>query len=72
MSDQESKPVRIPKAVFDGLHQCQEQGGQDMRQVRAVLRWLRDNGWYTAADWVEKNEQIYLNSVIQPGFTPEA
>ena len=42
-----------------------------MLEIKTVLRWLRDDGWYAAADWVEQNQETYLDAVIQPGFRPD-
>jgi hypothetical protein len=72
MSAKDNDPVSVPTAVFEGLQRCQELGELDMLEIKTVLRWLRDGGWYAAADWVEQNKQTYLDAAIQPGFKPDA
>ena len=71
MSAKDNDPVPVPTAVFEGLQRCRQLGEQDMLEIKSVLRWLRDNGWYAAADWVEQNQETYLDAVIQPGFRPD-
>ena len=72
MSAKDNDPVSVPAAVFEGLQRCRQLGEQDMLEIKTVLRWLRDDGWYAAADWVEQNQETYLDAVIQPGFRPDA
>jgi len=70
MNAKEGDPVPVPATVFEGLQRCRQLSEQDLLEIKAVLRWLRDNGWYAAAEWVEQNQQTYLDAVIQPGFRP--
>jgi hypothetical protein len=71
MSEDEKVPLSVPPAVFEGLQQCKRSGERDMQEIDLVLRWLRDDGWYAAADWVEGNREIYLKAIDHPGFRPE-
>jgi len=71
MSAKDNDPVPVPTAVFEGLQRCRQLGEQDMQDIKTVLRSLRDDGWYAAADWVEQNQETYLDAVIQPGFKPD-
>ncbi|HIJ72923.1 MAG TPA: DUF5049 domain-containing protein [Candidatus Hydrogenedentes bacterium] len=71
MNAKDSDPVPVPAAVFEGLQRCRQLGEQNMLEIGTVLRWLRDDGWYAAAEWVEQNQQAYLDAVIQPGFRPD-
>ncbi|MFO7974440.1 MAG: hypothetical protein R6V12_07390 [Candidatus Hydrogenedentota bacterium] len=72
MRAKNNDPLPVPTAVFEGLQRCREFGAQDMLEIKSVLRWLRDDGWYAAADWIEQNQETYLDTVIEPGFRPDA
>jgi hypothetical protein len=71
MSAKDNGPVTVPAAALEGLDRCRELSEQDMLEIKTVLRWLRDNGWYAAAEWVEQNHETYLDAVIQPGLRPD-
>jgi len=68
--DEQSNPV--PERVREGLLLCQRAGTSDMTDPRMVLRWLRDNGQYVAADWVEQNTARYLEVAALPDFLADA
>lgn len=52
MNANDSAPVPVPAAVFEDLKRCRQLGEQNMMEIKAVLRWLRDDGRYAAAEWV--------------------
>lgn len=58
MSAEDHPP--IPPLVLAALVECRELGTTTMTDARMVLRWLRDEGRYVAAEWVEKNPSVYL------------
>lgn len=62
MNANEENPAPVPPAAVQGLQHCKMAGVQDLSDIRGVLRWLRDEGWYTAADWVEKNPHTYRDA----------
>lgn len=72
MGAEDNDCVPVPPTVFEGLQRWIESGEQNTPDIHTVLRWLRDGGWYAAADWVESNQQIYLDAVIRSGFRPKA
>tara|TARA_R110001592_G_scaffold43801_8_gene141766 strand:- start:153 stop:359 length:207 start_codon:yes stop_codon:yes gene_type:complete len=64
MSAEDHPP--IPSPVLEVLGQCRDLGTIPMTDVRMVLRWLRDEGRYVVAEWVEKNESAYLAAMQTP------
>lgn len=68
MSSDANEIEAAPAAALEGIRRCHDESGRDMQDIGGVLRWLRDNGWYTAADWVEQNTDTYLSAIANPGF----
>jgi hypothetical protein len=64
--------VLVPPRAFEGLQRWIETGEANPSDIGTVLRWLRDGGWYAAADWVESNQQPFLDAIGRSGFRPEA
>lgn len=53
----------VPAAVLHGLREFRAASGPDLPEFKGVLRWLRDAGHYTAADWVERNPDKYVDVI---------
>lgn len=68
MTSEHEGPVDIPAEVLEGLRRWHREGRQNTSGSGGVLRWLRDDGWYAAADWVEQNPQRYQEVINQPGI----
>ncbi len=68
MSAQDHPP--ITPQVLEALIQCRETGTTPMTDLRMVLRWLRDEGRYVAAEWVEQNPTDYLAAMEVPAPSP--
>lgn len=64
MSVEDSSPV--DPQVLAALIECRDVGATVMTDMRMVLRWLRDEGRYGAAEWVEKNPTRYLSALEVP------
>jgi len=68
MNAEKNFPVPVPASVYQGLRELGSIGERNTWGLKAVLQWLRDNGFYTAADWVEQNPEAYLEAAAGPGF----
>lgn len=60
MVHDESLPNPVPEFAVAGLNALAGAAGESPWEPRGALRWLRDNGFYSAADWVEQHPQAFL------------
>lgn len=67
MVNDESLPNKVPDFAVAGLNALAGAAGETPWEPRGALRWLRDNGFYSAADWVEQHPQAYLDHVREKG-----
>ncbi|MBX3180698.1 MAG: hypothetical protein KF886_25405 [Candidatus Hydrogenedentes bacterium] len=63
MVNDESRPIPVPEFAIAGLNALAGAAGESPWEPRGALRWLRDNGFYSAADWVEQHPQAFLDYV---------
>lgn len=61
MDKDESLPITVPEFAVAGLDALAGAAGESPWEPRGALRWLRDNGFYSAADWVERHPQEFLD-----------
>lgn len=63
----QTKKVRIPKDVLDGLEAVRVSGKTNMFDVNRVIELALEMGFIDAAFWVYENRRLYATGVIH-GF----
>lgn len=61
------EPIKVSKAVLEGLAFCRDSGKYNMFEFHNVHRLAFDNGYFETVDWMENNKNLYIRGIYQ-GF----
>ena len=67
MSEQQKKPVPVPRAIFDGIEAVRGSGLTNMLDRPRVAELAEEFGFVEAAEWVAAHRDLYARAIFH-GF----
>lgn len=67
---QSKNPVRVPRAVYEGLEAIRKSGETNMLDRPMVMRLAYEREFYELVTWLDENKKLYSEGIFR-GFAVE-